>query len=260
MNKTLCIIQARVGSTRLPGKVMKKVMGVTLLENCINRVNRARMIDKIVIATTIKREDDKIEKLCEEMGVSCFRGSELDLLDRYYQCSLKYPGYKNIVRITSDCPLIDPVVSDEVISYFFSNKLDYASNVFRKETFPDGMDTEVFKKSVLDEAAKNAKLSSEREHATQYIIKRAKFKKGGVYAPHDWSHFRMTVDHPADFEVIKFLIKNSKPDAGYMDFIALLTKYPEVALKNMRIKRNEGLRKSLKADAKEKFKRKKEVA
>ncbi len=256
MNKTLCIIQARVGSTRLPGKVLKKIMGITLLEHCVNRVKRSRMIDKIVIATTTKKEDDKIEKLCGEMNISCFRGSELDLLDRYYQCSLKFPQYENIVRITSDSPLVDTAVSDEVIRYFFDNKLDYASNVFRKETYPDGMDTEIFKKSVLHEAAKKAELPSEREHATQYIIKRAKFKRGGVYAPRDWSHFRMTVDHLEDFEVIEFLIKNSKPNDGYMDYIYLLTKHPEIALKNMRIIRNEGLLKSLMEDAKEKTKRK----
>lgn len=248
IEKTLCIIQARTGSFRLPRKVLKKVKGKTLLEHCLLRVQKVNSIDKIVVATTTNKNDEAIVKLCKKINVSYFRGSEKDVLDRYYQCSLQYPEYENIVRITSDCPLLDPAVSDEVIRYFFGNKLDYASNVFKKETFPDGMDTEIFKRSVLSEAAKKAKLPSEREHLTQYIIKRAKFKKGGVYAPYDWSHFRMTIDYPEDFEVIKFLIENSQPDAGYIDYIVLLTKYPDIALKNMHIVRNTGLLKSLKED------------
>lgn len=248
LKKTLCIIQARTGSTRLPCKVFKKVKGKTLLEHCIFRAQKVNLIDKIIVATTTNKNDGAIVELCEKIGVPYFRGSEKDVLDRYYRCSLQYSEYKNIVRITSDCPLLDPAVSDEVIRYFFRNKLDYASNIFKKETFPDGMDTEIFKKSVLVEVAKKAKLPSEREHLTQYIIKHKKFKKGGVYATHNWSHFRMTIDYPEDFEVIKFLIENSKPNAGYMDYIVLLTKRPDIAIKNTHITRNTGLLKSLKED------------
>jgi len=248
IKKTLGIIQARTGSTRFPRKVLKKVEGKTLLEHCLFRVQKVNFLNKIVVATTTNKNDDVIVKICKKIGISYFRGSEKDVLDRYYKCSLQYPEYENIVRITSDCPLLDQAVSDEVIRYFFDNKLDYASNVFKKETFPDGMDTEIFKKSVLYEAAKKAKLSSEREHLTQYIIKRAKFKKGGVRAPYDWSHFRMTIDYPEDFKVIKFLIENSRPDAGYVDYIVLLTKNFDIALKNMHIIRNAGLLKSLEED------------
>ena len=252
--KNLCIIQARMGATRFPGKVLKKVNGLTLLEYEINRVKQAKKIDhrpggtgKIVIATTNKKADDEIEKLCKQIKIDCFRGSEDDVLDRYYQCSLDYPEYKNIIRITGDCPLIDPVVINEVIKIFEKGKYDYVSNV-EKETFPDGMDVEIFKKSVLHSAAKSAKLASQREHVTLFISQNKNFKIGNLSAPKDYSHFRLTVDEPADFEVIKFLIKNSRTNVSYLDYITLLLKNPKIMSKNMDIKRNEGLMKSLRED------------
>lgn len=246
-HKNLCIIQARAGSIRLPGKVLLEVDGISLLEYQMKRVRQAKKIDKIVVATTNQKTDDKIEKLCKKINIDCFRGSEDDVLDRYYQCSLLYPQYKNIIRITGDCPLIDPVVIDNVITFFEKNKFDYASNVL-SETFPDGMDVEIFTSNALHESAQKSKLGSEREHMTQYIIKNKKFKKGNFAAENDWPHFRLTVDNPEDFEVVKFLIENSKPNASYLDYISLLTKNPKIMLKNMHIIRNEGLLKSLKKD------------
>ena len=253
-SKNLCVIQARMGATRLPGKVLKKVNGIALLEHEINRMKKAERINKIIVATSDKKDDDKINKLCRQIKIDCFRGSEDDVLDRYYQCALEYPEYGNIIRITGDCPLIDPIVIDNVIIFFEKNNFDYVSNNFdvpgdtAKETFPDGMDVEIFKRSALCESAKKAKLPSEREHVTLYINKNKKFKKGNLSAEQDWSHFRLTVDNPADFEVVKFLIKNSRQDASYLDYISLLTKNPEIMLKNMNIVRNEGLLKSLKED------------
>ncbi|MCK4553846.1 aminotransferase class III-fold pyridoxal phosphate-dependent enzyme, partial [Candidatus Parcubacteria bacterium] len=245
--KNLCIIQARMGATRLPGKVLKKVNNITLLEYEINRIKRAEKINKIVVATSNKPADDAIEKECARLGINCFRGSENDVLDRYWQCALKYYDYDNIIRATGDCTLIDPVIIDKVINLFEKNNLDYASNVL-KETFPDGMDVEIFKRTVLEDAVNNAKLPSEREHVTQCIIKNKKFKKGNLSSRYNFGHFRLTVDEPRDFEVIKFLIENCKPDASYLDYISILTKNPEVMLKNMNITRNEGLLKSLKND------------
>jgi len=247
--KNLCIIQARMGSTRLPNKVLKKVAGVTLLEHEIKRVKQAKKIDKIVVATSIKKEDRQMENLCKKIKIDCFRGSEDDVLDRYYQCAQKYPEYNNIIRITGDCPLIDPKVIDQVINFFEKNNFDYTSNTI-KETYPDGMDIEIFKREALEISAKNAKLASEREHVTQYMIKNKRFKKGNYSALSDWSHIRLTVDEPADFAVIKFLIKNSQRTASYLDYISLLTKNPEIMLKNMHIIRNEGFLKSLKGDYK----------
>lgn len=236
-----------MGSTRLPNKVLMEVDAVPLLEYEINRVKLADKIEKIVVATTTKKEDDKIEALCQKLKIDCFRGAENDVLDRYYQCSLKYPQYKNIVRITGDCPLIDPKIIDQVIDFFEENNFDYVSNV-EKETFPDGMDVNVFKREVLAEAAKKAKLMSEREHLTQYMHKSNKLKKGNFRAQHNWSHFRLTIDNPEDFEVIKFVIKNSQLTDGCLDYLSLLTKNPQIMLKNMHIKRNEGLLKSLRKD------------
>lgn len=246
-NKNLCIIQARIGSTRLPNKVLMKVDNISLLEFEINRVKQSKKIDKIAVATTNQKTDDKIEKLCKKIDIDCFRGSEDDVLDRYYKCSLKYPKYNNIIRLTGDCPLIDFKVIDEVITCFEKSKYDYFSNV-EKETFPDGMDVEIFKRYSLEQAAENARLASEREHVTLYIRNNKKFKKGNLEAENNWSHFRLTVDEQNDFEVVKFLIKNSSPTSSYLDYISLLKKHPEIMMKNTHIIRNEGLLKSLKKD------------
>jgi len=248
-NKNLCIIQARMGATRLPEKVLKEVGGVTLLEYEINRVKQARNISKIVVATTDKETDDRIEKLCKKINIDCFRGSEDDVLDRYYQCALKYSDYKNIIRITADCPLIDPRVIDKVVLLFLDGEYDYTTNVL-EDSFPDGMDIEIFKKNVLKEAAKIAKLSSEREHVTLYIRNNKKYKIGNLEAPKNYSQFRLTVDEPEDFAVIEFLIKNSQPTASYLDYINILKKNPKIMQKNMHINRNEGLIKSLKENKK----------
>lgn len=246
-NKNLCILQARMGSTRLPGKALFKVGGVALLEYQIRRLGLAKKIDKIIVASSVDKKNDRIEKLCQKIGVECFRGSEDDVLDRFYQCSLKHPQYGNIIRTTGDCPLIDPAVVDEVIYFFERGDYDYASNVL-KPTFPDGMDVEIFKKSVLRETARKAELPSDREEVNEYIFRQNKYKQGNLAAPRDWSRFRLTVDEKEDFEVIKFLIANSKITDGYLHYISVLTKHPEIMLKNMHIKRNEGLLKTLAKD------------
>ncbi len=247
--KNLCIIQARLGSTRLPGKVLMKVRGITLLEYQLQRLALAKKIDKIVVATSIKKQNDKIEKLCKKIGVDCFRGSEDDVLDRYYRCSLVYPRYDNIIRVTGDCPLIDPVVTDEIITLFEKTGGDYASNVKTgKESYPDGMDVEIFKASVLHEAALKAELPSDREGVNEYIFRQNKFKKYYLSSEYDWPHFRLTVDNPEDLEVVKFLIENCKITDGYLKYISVLTKHPEIMIKNMHIKRNEGTFKMLEND------------
>jgi len=247
MNDTLCIIQARMSSTRLPGKILKEAGGMSLLEYEIRRVSRAKMIDKIVIATTEKTEDDKVVALCEKLDIDCFRGSEDDVLDRYYQCALKYPDYGTIMRITGDCPLIDPHLIDGVITFFGNGGYDYVSNA-NPPTFPDGMDTEIFTRESLKTAWREARLLSEREHVTLYIVKSGKFKSGNVKAEQNYSKYRLTVDNPEDFKVIAFLIKNAPQDAGFEEYIKLLEANPEIMAKNMHISRNEGLAKSLRED------------
>ena len=257
-NNYLCIVQARCGSTRLPGKILMSVNGVSMLEYEICRIRKSEKINKIVIATTVNKIDDSVEILCKELGIDCFRGSEDDVLDRYYQCALKYPSYKNIIRLTGDCPLIDPKVIDDVIGLFERGDYDYTSNYFEikgndkseHKNFPDGLDVEIFKRSVLEIAHNNAKLLSEREHVTPYIRKNEGFKKGFFSAKEDYSHFRLTLDNKEDFEVIEFLIKNSEKDDDYLAYISLLERNPEVMKKNMSIIRNEGFLKSLKNDVK----------
>ena len=248
-NKNLCIIQARVGSTRLPGKVLKMVGEQTLLEREVDRVNLAKKIDKIVIATTINKEDDEIEILCQKIGLDCYRGSAEDVLERYYQCARQYSEYENIIRITGDCPLIDPIVIDQVIDFFTKNNFDYASNV-NPVTFPDGLDIEVFKKDVLSRTNKEAEIFSDREHVTQYMRKDSKNKIGNFFNTKDYSNYRLTVDELEDLEVVKFIIKNSQPNASYLDYVNLLDKHLEIKNKNKHIARNEGLTKSLAKDKK----------
>ena len=248
MKNNLCIIQARMGATRLPGKVLMKVNGQPLLEYEINRIKQTKNIDKIVVATTVTRQDDAIEKFCQKIGIDCFRGSESDVLDRFYQCSLNYPEYRYIVRITGDCPLIDPQVIDQVVDFFENNSYDYASNV-EIETFPDGMDVEIFKKEALLNAWQNAKKQSEREHVTLYIRNKDRFKVGNLAAEKNYGHIRLTVDQKEDIDVIDFLFRNSDLGASYLDYISLLKDNPDVSAKNQSITRNEGLIKSLKNDS-----------
>lgn len=252
--KYLAIVQARSNSTRLPKKVLLKVNGKSLLAYEIERIRLAKKVDKIVVATTVNSEDDDVEALCKEISVDCFRGSENDVLDRYYQCSLLYPEYDGILRLTGDCPLIDPDVIDEVIAFFERGNYDFVNNAEdKKETYPDGLDTEIFSKKALHDAAQNATAVSDREHVVLYMIANEQNKIGYVQAPYDFSHIRMTVDNEEDFSVVKFLIENSKITDRYMKYISILTKYPNIMMKNMHIKRNEGLEKSLVEDNRDGF-------
>ena len=240
----------RMGSKRLPNKAIRKIAGKMVIERVIERLKRSCEVDELVLATTDQSKDDVLVKIAERLGIGYFRGSENDVLDRYYQCSLRYPQYNNIIRIMGDCPLVDPVVIDETVAFFEKNNYDFASNAERNgETFPDGMDVDVSKKSVLAQAAKKAKLNSEREHVIPYIRENKKFKQGYYSAEHNFSHFRLVLDEKNDFAVIKFLIKNSKLTDSYLDYISLLTKNPAIMFKNRQIKRNQGYLKSLKQDA-----------
>lgn len=238
-----------MGSTRLPGKVLKKIRGAPLLAYQIERVLRARHLDKIVVATTRKREDSQILRLCKSRGIDCFRGADADVLDRFVQCAGKYASFKVLARLTGDCPLIDPKVIDRVVDFYRRRSLDYVTNTL-PPTFPDGMDVEVFSRKALMQAGREAKLNSEREHVTLYLRNRKKFSRGNLRAKRDFSHIRLTVDDPEDFEVIKFLIEHGKPADGYLDYIALLQKNPKVMQKNLHLTRNEGLSKSLREDYK----------
>jgi len=234
-------MQARMSSTRLPGKVLKKVNGMTLLEYELKRLERSKTIDKIVVATSKNPEDDAIESLCASMGVDCFRGSLDDVLSRYADCANKYPEHEIILRVTGDCPLIDPVLIDQVIKVFLEGEYDYASTVpLGKETFPDGMDAEVFTKSALLESAANAKLPYEREHVTPHMRKSGEYRCGGISADKNYSGYRLTVDNPEDFEVVRYCMEHSALDAGYLDYVAMLDAHPEIRGLSAHYVRNEG--------------------
>lgn len=239
--KVLAIMQARMSSTRLPGKVLKEVNGMTLLEYELTRLKRAQTIDKMVVATSDQPADDAIESLCISLGVDCFRGSLDDVLLRYAECAKKYPDYDVILRVTGDCPLIDPVLVDRVVRLFLDGEYDYASTIpSGKETFPDGMDAEVFSKKVLLESAVHAELQPEREHVTIYMRHSGGYRQGGFSAEKNYSAYRLTVDNPEDFEVIQYLINHCPLDAGYLEYVVMLDAHPEIRELNTRFVRNEG--------------------
>jgi len=204
----VAIVQARMGSTRLPGKVLKEVEGRPLLSYQIERMQRSSLLDRLVIATSTLPQDDAIFGFCQGEGVECFRGSENDVLSRYYDCAVKYKA-ETIVRITGDCPLIDPDIIDHSIEAFRSSSCDYMVNTVPVETshFPDGSDVEVFSFAALERAYRECEGSHYREHVTFYFWREDNgFKVGQLQQREDWSGYRLTVDYPEDLEVVKYVL------------------------------------------------------
>ena len=243
-----CIIQARMGSSRLPGKVlMKSGNGMPLLYHVINQLRHCSKVKNLVIATTTNQEDDEIEKFADNNSVNVFRGSEKDVLDRYFQCAKKY-SFSTIVRITSDCPLIDPQIVDKVIERFFSGNYDYATNTLIR-TFPIGTDAEVFSFSALETAWKNAQLPSEREHVTPHLRNKGNFKTINVENDKNVSNLRLTVDRIEDFELINEILNNLSINPIHLEnILELFSRKPELIEINKHINNNEGLDRSLKED------------
>jgi spore coat polysaccharide biosynthesis protein SpsF len=252
VNNTILITQARSGSTRLPGKVLKEINGKSLLQIHLNRLKKCKLVSQIIVATTTNSEDQIIFEKAIEWGFSAFAGSESDLLDRFYQ-AVKDKNVDWIVRVTSDCPLIDPVLVDNVIDHVQANNKDYGANIII-ENYPDGQDIEVFKFSALEYAWENAKLLSEREHVTPYIRNNSDKKGGDLftainYSCHsDFSKIRMTVDEKRDFELIEILINNLGTDKAWLEYANYMIQN-NLAQINDSIIRNEGLLKSLKNDS-----------
>jgi spore coat polysaccharide biosynthesis protein SpsF len=205
--KVVAIIQARMGSSRLPGKVLKKVLNKTLLDYQLERVKRANLIDEIVIATTLNQIDDDIVQFSESMSIPYYRGSEQDVLSRYYQAAVLFDA-DVIVRLTADCPLIDPQIIDRTIGEYLSDQtLDYASNTIER-TYPRGMDTEVFSFALLEKLNKEATSALNREHVTSYISEHPSlFRIRQVKDSKNVSRLRLTVDTPKDFLIISQIIE-----------------------------------------------------
>jgi spore coat polysaccharide biosynthesis protein SpsF len=228
--KVAAIIQARMGSTRLPGKVLKKVLGKTLLEYQIERVKRAKTIDEIIIATTTKESDDRIVQLCQQFSISYYRGSEEDVLSRYYEAATEF-NVDVIVRLTSDCPIIDPDIVDKVVSHYLENKdrYDYVSNTLTR-TYPRGLDSEVMSYEVLKKAHEEAKELTYREHVTAYIYHHPdQFRLCNVSNEKDESKHRWTVDTEEDFELIEKIIGKLYPEKTHFnmdDVLKLIDRNP----------------------------------
>jgi glutamate-1-semialdehyde aminotransferase/spore coat polysaccharide biosynthesis protein SpsF (cytidylyltransferase family)/predicted dehydrogenase len=246
----VAIIQARMGSTRLPGKSLAEIENHPMLWHVIQRVKRAKLVDRVVVATSTAAADDAIETMCRESSVSCHRGSENDVLDRFYKAALAEKAAV-VVRITADCPLIDPEVVDRVVRRFERGDLDYVSNAMVR-SFPDGLDTEACSFSALERAWHEATRTSEREHVTPYL-RSEKFRTANVESDSAamYQHYRWTVDEVQDLDFIRAVYRalRGKENFGMKDVLDLLGKQPELEKMNAEIVSNRGYYKSLFEDA-----------
>jgi len=238
-----------MGSKRLPGKVLKRIeKNETVLDALINQLKFSKLIKNIVVATTTLKEDDLIEEHLSKIKINCFRGNSKNVLDRYYQCA-KNNSFSSIIRITADCPLIDPNLVDMVIRKFESEKLDYVTNTFPR-TFPYGTEVEILSFNSLKLSWEKAIKPSEKEHVTLYIKNHPEiFKIGNILNDIDISDFRWTVDRIEDLELVKqIMLKIKKRPILTKDILKLIQKEPQLKEINNKIIPNEGMTKSLKED------------
>tara|TARA_B110000014_G_C20078316_1_gene563117 strand:+ start:489 stop:1199 length:711 start_codon:yes stop_codon:yes gene_type:complete len=221
------IVQARMGSSRLPGKVLTEINGTTLFECLLKQISYCKSIDNVIVATTREKIDDLIFNKCRELDTTVFRGSELNVLDRFYQCAKKY-SLKNIVRITADNPLIDPQIIDHVIDVYKKGQFDYVSNC-ETRTFPYGAEVEVFSYVALERAKNEALDNYELEHVTPYIRNKEKFNTFCLKRDEDLSHLRWTVDTKDDLLFIRKIYKRfTKKPILLEDILEILEKEPEL--------------------------------
>ena len=246
----LAVLQARVSSSRLPGKVLKPILGKPMIIHEIERLQQCENIDKLILATSMEESDNELVDVCKAHGVEVYRGNLEDVLDRYYQCSMLY-NPEHVVRVTGDCPVIDPNLVDAVIDRHKKTNSDYTSNVLNP-TFPDGLDVEVIKMSVLKEMWEKAQLKSEREHVTLYIRNNINaFNICSYVNEVDLSSMRWTVDEVADFKLIDSIFSGlyrKKKFFDMNDILAFLQEHEELIKINSGIQRNEGLKKSMLED------------
>lgn len=250
--KIIAVTQARVGSTRLPAKILKEVNGETLLETHLKRILKSKRITSLKVATTNEAGSERIVSIADNVGAEAYKGSVNDVLDRFYQTVREEkPDY--VIRLTSDCPLIDASIIDHVIDLAIKSGADYVSNTL-DVTYPDGMDCECFKFSSLEKAWKEATLKSDREHVTPYIWRNSTIKGGDMFRSEclrnseDWSDIRITVDTPEDFEVIKSILEELGPSKNCEEYVEYIKKHKEISDINSSLGRNEGYEKSLKQD------------
>jgi len=246
----LAILQARMSSTRFPGKVLKQINGKAMLAHQIARVQLSKKIDGLVVATSTMADDNAIEALCTQLNVTCFRGDLENVLSRFYWAASAYEP-SHVVRLTGDCPLIDSNIIDAVIDAHIAHSADYTSNTIQP-TFPDGLDVEVMTWDALKRAYLKAKLSSETEHVTPYLIKNpGLFKLHSCTHSTDLSHMRWTVDEIEDFELIAKIYENLSEKAPYFtmeSILSFLAQNPHLSQINAKFERNAGMKTSLEKD------------
>jgi spore coat polysaccharide biosynthesis protein SpsF len=254
--KVTAIIQARMASTRLPGKVLLDLQGKPMLLRMIERVNQSNSIDRVLVATSTDSADDAVAEACQREKIPFYRGSQDDVLERFYNAALSVQA-EAVVRLTGDCPLSDPGLIDEFVEVFQSGKFDYVTNVLRP-TFPDGLDLSVFSFQTLQAAHENAVLMSEREHVVPWIWKNTDFGNGtgryralNIEAPTDLSAERWTVDDAADFKLVSEVFAHFLPlgkGFGYRDVLDFLAIRKDLKAMNSKATRDEGYFKSLAHD------------
>lgn len=240
--KVVAIVQARMGSKRLPGKVLKNISGKPIIELLLTRLSKSKELNEIVVATSIETENDILYSLVKSLGYKCFRGSEKDVLNRYYEASKKFSA-DIIVRITADCPLIDPKLVDECIQGFKNHKVDYFSNT-NPRTYPDGLDVSVISFSSIEKANNEAKSAFDKEHVITYIRNSENFSKASLKYSEDLSKLRWTVDNQEDLNVVKNIFGYFYPNIhfNWKEILNLQKTKPELFLENSKIENNEGMK------------------
>lgn len=243
----LAIIQARMSSSRLAGKVLKNIVGKPMIHHQIDRVKNSKFVDEIVLGTSTDPSDDDLANSCRQYGVTVFRGDLTDVLDRFLRCAQSYRA-DHVLRLTGDCPIIDWEVIDLIVEKHLKEDNDYTSNTL-EATYPDGLDVEIMKSATLEVAWNNAQLPSEREHVTPYIYKNPeKFKLGCLKNNIDLSALRWTVDELEDFIFVTNIYEALYPNKQkflMQDVLSFLKEHPDISKINDRFQRNEGMKKSL---------------
>jgi spore coat polysaccharide biosynthesis protein SpsF (cytidylyltransferase family) len=254
MNKTkkiTCIIQARTNSNRLENKVLLKILNSPVIVHILDRIKKSNYIEQIILATSSNSDDQILIDIANDNQIISFKGNEFDVLDRFYNAAKEYDA-DPIIRITGDCPLIDPILIDKMVKFFLENDFDYISNTIER-TFPDGLDIEIFTFATLKKAFSEATWFSEHEHVTPYIIKNPKlFKLFSFTNDDNLSHFRWCLDEESDYKMIQKIYQEFEPDTFFStkDILELLEKKPEISKINFGIPTNEGYNNSVKNDKK----------
>ncbi|KKT93385.1 MAG: hypothetical protein UW91_C0010G0002 [Parcubacteria group bacterium GW2011_GWF2_45_11] len=243
----LGILQARASSKRLPQKVLRPILGVPMVIRQVERIHRAKKLNGLVLATSSDLTDNVVEETCKKNKVECFRGSLDDVLDRFYQATrAKKPDH--VVRLTGDCPLVDPELIDQLIEFHLKGNFDYSSNIL-KPTYPDGLDIEVVRFSCLEEAWHTAKSKLEREHVTPYFYHHPeRFSLGDFRDKKDLSQLRWTVDEPEDFELVTRIYESlypKNPAFTTQDVLDFLASEPGLIQLNSGHMRNAGLKQTI---------------